>query len=84
MAIIERHVTYAAIQHWCRGRRRMSVADATRLRQHIAARLSDGQQALAELDHYIAKRQQEPRRLSGCCALHGDGLDRRGRGRGLQ
>jgi hypothetical protein len=57
----------------------MSVADATRLRQHVAARLSEGQQILAELDYYIGKRQQEPRRLSGCCAVDADGRDRRGR-----
>jgi hypothetical protein len=81
MAILGRHVTYSAVQHWCKGRRRMSVADSSRLRDIMAARVSDGQQILTELDQYIAQRQQEPRRLYGCCAVNGDGLDRRGRWR---
>jgi len=76
--IIDHWVKYSAVQHWCTGRRRMSVADADRLRLYIAARLADGQDIMAELDHYIAKERGRPRRLAGCCAVHGDGKDRRG------
>jgi hypothetical protein len=69
VAILDRHITYASIQHWCAGRRRMSVADATIIREHIAARIAAGRDILAELDGYIAMRQHETRRLSGCCAI---------------
>jgi hypothetical protein len=77
--IIDHWVTYSAVQHWCTGRRRMQVADAIKLRNMIAARLADGQDVLAELDHYIATESNRPRRLAGFCAVDADGMDQRHR-----
>ena len=74
--IVGRWITPAAIGHWRKGRRRMSVADAARLRQYIASRLAEGQAIVADLDQYITDRQREPRRLHGCCVVREDGLDR--------
>jgi hypothetical protein len=68
--ILSRWITPTAVQHWRCGRRRMSVPDACRLRQYLVARITEGQNIVAELDDYIAARGREPRRLVGCCAPH--------------
>jgi hypothetical protein len=47
------------------------------MRDHIAARMADGHDAIAELARYIATKSIQPRRLADCCAMHADGWDRR-------
>jgi hypothetical protein len=78
--LLGRHVTYGAIQHWRKGRRPPPLDLLVALRRHIHETVATGQQLVSELDSEISKRQDEPRRLTGCCAIGSDGYDRRGHG----